>query len=139
LVYHSSVRPLSAISVLCLGLSGAWCGIQQEEAVAPKTDPAKIEPAYSDTFSGPIVELFYVGDSTKRAHPADPVTRITVSRSILGKPAEKRTFWIKTDTRVEGNLRMKTRVTVGYVVADEGNVARLIVVRTSGKNAAEKK
>lgn len=138
MVYHSIVRPLLAICVSCLGLFGAWAGIQ-EETSAPKTDPAKSEPAYSDTFSGPIVELFYVGDSTKKAHPDDAVTRITVSRSILGKPAEKRTFWIKTDTRVEGNLRLKTRVTVGYVAADEGNVARLIVVRTSQKSASEKK
>src|SRR5208282_4375089 len=101
LVYHSSVRFLSAVSVLCLGFSWALVGLQ-EEANAAKAETVKSEPAYSDTFAGPIVELFYVGESTKRAHPADSVTRITVSRSILGKPAEKRTFWIKTDTRIEG-------------------------------------
>jgi hypothetical protein len=107
--------------------------IAQEDTASLKTDPGKSEPKYSDTFSGPIVELFYIGDSTKRTHTTDSVTRITVSRSILGKPAEKQTFWIKTDTRIEGNLRMKARVTVGYVVADEGNVARLIVVRSAQK------
>lgn len=132
------MRDFAALSVLCLGLSVALAGLQ-EDAAASKSDTAKNEPAYSDTFSGPIVELFYAGDSTKRAHPNDPVTRITVSRSILGKPAEKRTFWIKVDTRIEGNLRLKTRVTVGYVEADEGNVARLIVVRTAQKAATEKK
>lgn len=124
--------------MLCLGLSAALA-VAQEDAGTAKTDPSKSEPAYSDTFSGPIVELYYTGDSMKKAHPDDPVTRITVSRSILGKPAEKRTFWIKTDTRIEGNLRVKTRVTVGYIVADEGNVARLIVVRTTQKSPAEKK
>ena len=123
--------------MLCLGLSGPLAVAQEDGA--PKTDPSKSEPAYSDTFSGPIVELFYVGDSMKKMHADDPVTRITVSRSILGKPAEKRTFWIKTDTRIEGNLRLKTRVTVGYVVADEGNVARLIVVRTSQRAPSDKK
>ncbi len=111
----------------------------QEDTANLKTEPGKGEPKYSDTFSGPIVELFYIGDSMKKAHPSDSVTRITVSRSILGKPAEKQTFWIKTDTRIEGNLRMKARVTVGYVVADEGNVARLIVVRSAQKTPPEKK
>jgi carbonic anhydrase/acetyltransferase-like protein (isoleucine patch superfamily) len=54
-----------------------------------------------------------------------------VSRSILGKPAETRTFLIKPDTRVEGKLRARARVTVGFVTTDEGDVARLIVVRAT--------
>jgi hypothetical protein len=86
--------------------------------------PLKSEPKYDDTFSGPIVEL--------------SATKITVSRSILGKPAEKRTFWIKSDTRVEGKLRMKAKVTVGFVTTDEGDVARLVVVRTSQKQPQKK-
>ena len=84
-----------------------------EKAVAPAS-----EPHYDSTFSGPIVEL-----------TAD---RITVSRSILGKPAEKRSFWIKSDTRIEGKLRVKAKVTVGYVsTEDGGDIARLIVVRVT--------
>jgi hypothetical protein len=137
LVYYANVRPVLAVTVVCLWFTATLAGLQ-EDASAPKAESPKSEPAYSDTFSGPIVELYYVGDSTKRSHPDDPVTRITVSRSILGKPAEKRTFWIKTDTRIEGNLRLKTRVTVGYVVADEGNVARLIVVRATQKGPTER-
>ncbi len=82
-------------------------------------DSAKSEPKYDETFSGPIVEI--------------TATQITVSRSILGKPAEKRTFWIKSDTRIEGKLRVKVKVTVGYVASDDGDVARLIVVRSSKK------
>jgi hypothetical protein len=89
----------------------------QEGGNAPKTDDAKSEPKYDDTFSGPVVELSAV--------------KITVSRSILGKPAEKRTFAIKSDTRVEGKLRVRAKVTVGFVVTDDGDVARLIVVRTT--------
>ena len=84
-----------------------------------KADGAKSEPKYDQTFSGPIVEL--------------NATKITVSRSILGKPAEKRTFWIKSDTRIEGKLRVRVKVTVGYVTTDDGDVARLVVVRTSQK------
>jgi len=77
------------------------------------------EPHYDDTFSGPIVEL--------------SSQRITVSRSVLGKPAEKKSFWIKPDTRVEGKLHVKVKVTVGFVTTDEGDIARLIVVRQDKK------
>jgi carbonic anhydrase/acetyltransferase-like protein (isoleucine patch superfamily) len=56
-----------------------------------------------------------------------------VSRSILGKPAEKCTFAIKPDTRVEGKLRVRAKVTVGFVTTDEGDIARLVVVRPAQK------
>ncbi len=83
-------------------------------------DSSKSQPKYDETFSGPIVEL--------------TATQITVSRSILGKPAEKHTFAIKPDTRIEGKLRVRVKVTVGYITTDDGDdVARLIVVRTSKK------
>lgn len=36
---------------------------------------------------------------------------------------------IKQDTKVEGKLRVKVKVTVGFVTSEEGDVARLIVVR----------
>jgi hypothetical protein len=76
----------------------------------------KREPKYDQTFSGPIVEV--------------TTTKITVSRSILGKPAEKRSFLLKPDTRIEGKLRVRVKVTVGYVTTDDGDEARLVVVRT---------
>jgi hypothetical protein len=109
--------------------TGGWA---QENASIEKSDSgksghadnSKSEPKYDQTFSGSVVEL--------------TATKITVSRSILGKPAEKRTFWIKSDTRVEGKLRVRVRVTVGYVASDNGDVARLVVVRTSQK-APDKK
>ena len=45
---------------------------------------------------------------------------------------EKRTFRVTPDTKVEGKLRMKVRVTVRYTSGDdEEDVATLIVVRTS--------
>ncbi len=87
------------------------------EKPTDKPDNAKSEPKYDQTFSGPIVEL--------------TATKITVSRSILGKPAEKHTFWINSDTRIEGRLRVKAKVTVGYVTTDDGDVAKLVVVRAS--------
>lgn len=81
--------------------------------------PPKSDPQYEDTFSGPVTQ--YSGD------------RITVSRSILGKPAEEKTFLIKQDTKVEGKLKVKARVTIGFNTTEEGEIARLIVVR-SGRN-----
>ncbi len=103
--------------------SASW----SQETAKPdgaKNEP-KSEPKYDETFSGPIVEL--------------SATNITVSRSILGKPAEKRTFSIKPDTRIEGKLRVRAKVTVGFVTTDDGeDVARLVVVRTSQKQSEKK-
>jgi hypothetical protein len=44
---------------------------------------------------------------------------------------ENRTFRITPDTKVEGKLKVKVRVTVRYVGDDAGETAMLIVVRTS--------
>ena len=79
-----------------------------QETDLSKKDAPKSEPSYEDTFSGPVVEL--------------SATKITVSRSILGRPAEKRTFLIKSDTRIEGRLRVRAKVTVGFVAKDDGDV-----------------
>jgi hypothetical protein len=94
----------------------------QDTAPAEKStqaDSAKSEPKYDQTFSGSIIEI--------------KPTEITLSRSILGKPAEKHTFSIKPDTRIEGKLKVRMKVTVGYVTTDDGDVARLVVVRSSQK------
>jgi hypothetical protein len=106
-------------------------GAQEDASIAKSSnegsshgDTSKSEPKYDQTFSGPIVEV--------------TATKITVSRSILGKPAEKRTFWIKPDTRIEGKLRVRAKVTVCYVTTDDGDVARLVVVRTSQKPSEKK-
>ncbi|HEV2690818.1 MAG TPA: hypothetical protein VGV35_19815 [Bryobacteraceae bacterium] len=87
-----------------------------QDADAPKPDNPKVEPKYDDTFSGTIVEL--------------SASKLAVSRSILGRPPEKRTFEIQPDTRIEGKLRLKLKVTVGFVTTTDGDdVARLIVAR----------
>ncbi len=118
------MRLLATLIVSAISVAGLQA-IAQADGAAPKAESPKSEPKYTDTFSGPIVEL--------------SAAKITVSRSILGKPAEKRTFWIKPDTRIEGKLHMKVRVTVGFVTTDDGDVARLIVVRPAQKNPQEKK
>jgi hypothetical protein len=127
LVYDARVQFRFATLLIVAGAQFAMGGGAQENASLEKSshgDNAKSEPKYDQTFSGPIVEV--------------TAEKITVSRSILGKPAEKRTFWIKSDTRIEGKLRVRVKVTVGFVTTDDGDVARLVVVRTSQKPAEKK-
>ena len=56
-----------------------------------------------------------------------------MSRTILGKPAEKRTFIVNSDTRVDGKLSTRSRVTVRYAVREEGDVAVSVLVRSKGE------
>jgi hypothetical protein len=110
-------------------LGAAMLGIQAAGQGGPaleKTQSAPNEPEYEDTFSGAIVQLSAVA--------------VTASRSILGKPAEKRTFFIKSETRIEGGkLRMNAKVTIGFISTDDGDVARLIVVRATQRSPQNKK
>jgi hypothetical protein len=59
--------------------------------------------------------------------------KITVGRTVLGKPPSDRTFVITPETRIEGKLRLKARVTVRFVTKDEGDHAVHIIVRSSQK------
>jgi hypothetical protein len=59
--------------------------------------------------------------------------KITVFKTVLGKNSETRTFQITPDTRIEGKLRPKTRVTVRYARSEEGDRAVHIIVRASQK------
>lgn len=109
------------MKVLCLAAGLVWAAALFSQEPTPPSELPRSEPEYENTFSGPIVEL--------------TAEKITVSRSILGKPAEKRTFWIKSDTRIEGKLKVKTKVTIGFVTTDDGDVARLIVVRPAARKS----
>ena len=59
--------------------------------------------------------------------------KVTVLKTVLGKTSETRTFLITKETRIEGKLRLKARVTVRYTHNDEGNRALHIIVRTAQK------
>ena len=96
-----------------LTLIAGLCG--SVPVIPQSTAQQSAEPQRSQTFSGTVVEL--------------TDAKVTVSRSILGSPAQKRSFVLKHDTRIEGDLHAKARVTVGFITTDEGDVARLIVVR----------
>jgi len=109
--------------MVALGVSLFGVRMTAQESDGPKQDTNKNEPKYDDTFSGTVVDV--------------SAEKIVVSRSILGQPAEKRTFRMQPDTRVEGKLHPKVKVTIGFVTSDEGDTARLIVVRA--QKAADKK
>ncbi len=102
--------------IVLLALTAAAFPAPNRAAQEPDTT-APAEP--NGTFSGTVVEL-----------TAD---RVTVSRSAAGGHAERHTFLLKPETRVEGKLKTRARVTVGFNNTDEGDVARLIVVRQPKK------
>ena len=58
--------------------------------------------------------------------------KIVVSRSVAAK-TEERSFRMTPETKVEGKLRAKVRVTVRYTTDEDGEVATLIVVRAPVK------
>lgn len=55
--------------------------------------------------------------------------RITVSRSLAGRPRVNRTFLLKPQTKMSRSVRMNVRVTVRYQRLPEGDVALEIQVR----------
>jgi hypothetical protein len=65
--------------------------------------------------------------------------KLTVERTLPGKEAEFRSFLITAETKVEGKLRTKVRVTVGFMTKDEGEVAMRIIVRPAGSSGSPKK
>ncbi len=82
------------------------------------TEKKAEEPKPETFFAGTVIE------STPQS--------ITVSRVVLGK-TEKRVFRITPDTKCEGKLKAKVRVTVRYVTTDDGETAELIIVRPQQK------
>jgi len=107
--------------VLGFVVLGMWLAVEPRGAMACPQDPTekKTEEPKPDTFFAGIVTEF-------------TPERITVSRVNLGK-TEKRVFRVTSDTKCEGKLKTKVRVTVKYVAADDGETAELIIVRSQQK------
>ena len=97
--------------LLCVGmclLSAGWAYAQQSAPEEKKPDTF---------FSGTVAE-------------STPDT-LTVSRRISGKQ-EKRTFRVTPQTKIEGKLQPKVRVTVQYSTDEEGaGTATRIVVHSA--------
>lgn len=92
----------------------AWLAVGLAQAL--QDAPASVEAAF---FSGIVEEL--------------PAGKVTVSRTALGK-SENRSFLIKPNTKIEGKLRTKARVTVRFHTSEEGDVAVQIIVRPASQN-----
>ena len=61
-------------------------------------------------------------------------SRITVRRSNLGSRLDLRSFVVTPETRVEGRIKPKSRVTVRFVESEENeDLALSIVVREAKK------
>ena len=98
-----------------------WLALAPLSAMARPQDPVerKAQEIPPDTFfAGTVTEV--------------TPERITVSRVNLGK-TEKRVFRVTSDTKCEGKLKTKVRVTVKYVTTDDGETAELIIVRAQQK------
>ena len=90
---------------------GPTCGSWSQEPGQKEAEP---DVKY-EFFSGNVVSI---DDS-----------QITVERSLPDRDAESHSFVLNTETIVEGKLRVNTRVTVGYMQGDDGDVALRIIVR----------
>jgi len=95
-----------------------------QQGTPPKNPPQQDKP----------VDTFFAGSLSECS-----AEKISVSRVVAGK-TEKRTFLLTAQTKVEnaagakwdtGKLRVKQRVTVRYITGDDGEVATMIVVRTT--------
>src|SRR6516164_6860049 len=85
---------------------------------------ACLMPAWQETPEATQERPFFSGIVTELASD-----KLSVSRTILGKADEQRTFRITGATRIEGKLKLKSRVTVRFAAGEEGDVAVSIVVR----------
>jgi hypothetical protein len=106
-------RILLAVLALEWGIAGL--ALRPLSADEPSPAAAKKADAF---FAGTVVEW--------------SAEKITVTRTVLGKP-ENRSFVMTADTKVEGRLRARVRVTVRYTSDDDGDTATMIIVRSTKK------
>lgn len=85
--------------------------------------PATQEEPSNTFFSGVIAAM--------------PEGKIVVSRTALGKN-DTRTFIVAPETKVEGKLKSRARVTVRFRTGDDGDVATHIIVRPSPQQSTKK-
>ncbi len=99
-----------------------WLALTPLSLMARPQDPTekKTEEPKPDTF--------FAGTVT-RVHPG----KNHRSRASSCGTTEKRSFRVTPDTKCEGKLKAKVRVTVRYVSTDDGETAELIIVRSQQK------
>ena len=82
-----------------------------------------------ETSSAKTADTFFAGTVSQFS-----AETMVVGRTVRGK-AESRTFTLTPQTKIEGKLAIKVRVTVRYITDDDGDTATLIVVRGSAPPA----
>jgi hypothetical protein len=112
--FHPARLGLYVLLSLAAALSLAVFGFAQ----SPPEDAPVPAPTYK-FLSGSVVEIYE--DS------------MVVRRSALGRTLEVRRFRINAETKVEGDLKLKARVTVGYTSGENGDVAARVIVRTPAR------
>lgn len=110
------------MSRFLLGLLLMFCAVAGLVAQSA-TPAAKSTAPANDVFSGTVTV------STAEA--------VTVVRTVPAKPDESRVFVVDKDTKIEGKVKVSSRVTVRFKADDDGAVhALLIIVRTDAKAPA---
>lgn len=92
---------------IALAVSAQEPPAQQPPAPAPAAVPKKI-----DNYAGTVVEF-------------------SKDKVVVAKTKESRTFRITPDTKIEGKLKAKVRVTVRFTSDETGDTATRIIVRTT--------
>jgi hypothetical protein len=72
------------------------------------------QPARATFFSGSVLSVSDI--------------QITVRRRALVSNATTQTFVIDSETKIEGNLRVKANVTVRYIVDEEGHTKAVSII-----------
>lgn len=109
----SSILKLMAGFLTTVLFIGLLAGTAPTPLAADETPAAKT----ADTFFAGTVSQF-------------SAETVIVGRTVRGK-AESRTFNLTPNTKIEGKLAVRVRVTVRYITDDDGDTATLIVVRGS--------
>jgi hypothetical protein len=104
------------LCVALVTLSAFASGSYAQESTPPAQNiPAQKKPS-NDVFSGSVTEL--TADS------------VTVVRKVPARDPVARKFVLDAQTKVEGHLHLKARVTVRYEAAEDGILhAQHIIVR----------
>jgi Ni,Fe-hydrogenase III large subunit len=87
-----------------------------QQPAEPRPEPsAEEQPDGYEFFSGQIAAVSR--------------EKLTVVRTVSNGGPEQRTFRLTAETRIEGKLKVRSRVTVGYQTSEAGDVATRVIVR----------
>jgi hypothetical protein len=113
---------LVAVVLCCAALTLAEAPQQQKPPPAPESPVPPEAPPKPQFFAGTITEL--------------DEQHITVSRHLIGRSPEKRTFLLNEKTKMNrASMKVKTRVTVRYQHLPEGDTALEIHIQPSSHPA----